>query len=106
PQPQAVTNQAMEPLKLLVSWPPPTVTADIDRYFMKRVFIILMAGVVAGPPSMFASEQSLLARITVYWPSGGGVERASSNGIQLKNGHCAVDPSKIPYGSQVVFPDA
>ena len=72
---------------------------------MKRVIIILMAGVVAGP-SLFASEQSLLARITVYWPSGGEVQRASSNGIKLQNGHCAVDPNKIPYGSQVIFPDA
>jgi 3D (Asp-Asp-Asp) domain-containing protein len=48
----------------------------------------------------------MLARITVYWPSGGRVQTASSNGIKLKNGHCAVDPSKIPYGSKVIFPDA
>ena len=73
---------------------------------MKRVFIILMVGVVAGPPSMFAREQSIFARVTVYWPSGALVERASSNGIKLQNGHCAVDPNKIPYGSQVIFPDA
>jgi len=72
---------------------------------MKRLLIILMVGVVAGP-SMFAGDQALLARITVYWPSGGGVERASSNGIKLQNGHCAVDPNKIPYGSKVIFPDA
>ena len=72
---------------------------------MKRLLITLMVGVVAGP-SMFASEQSLLARITVYWPSGRGVERASSNGIKLQNGHCAVDPNKIPYGSKVIFPDS
>ena len=72
---------------------------------MKRLLITLMVGVVAGP-SMFAREQSMLARITVYWPSGGRVERASSNGIKLQNGHCAVDPNKIPYGSKVIFPDA
>ena len=72
---------------------------------MKCVHLMLMVGVVAGPPSMFAREQSILARITVYWPSGGGVERASSNGIKLQTGHCAVDPKKIPYGSKVIFPD-
>jgi hypothetical protein len=72
---------------------------------MKRLFIILMAGVVAGP-SAFAGEQSILARITVYWPSGKGREVASSNGATLKNGHCAVDPNRIPYGSKVIFPDA
>jgi 3D (Asp-Asp-Asp) domain-containing protein len=72
---------------------------------MKRLILVLMAGIVAGP-STFASEQSIFARITVYWPAGGGVQRASSNGARLRNGHCAVDPSKIPYGSKVIFPDA
>jgi hypothetical protein len=71
---------------------------------MKRLLIILMVGVMAGP-SMFAREQSILARVTVYWPSGKGIERASSNGARLQNGHCAVDPSKIPFGSKVIFPD-
>ena len=55
--------------------------------------------------SMFAQEQALLARITVYWPFGGEPQCASSNGARLQNGHCAVDPKKIPYGSKVVFPD-
>src|SRR3981081_3358690 len=72
---------------------------------MKRLLIILIVGVISGP-STFAREQSILARITAYWPSGRGVERASSNGARLQNGHCAVDPQKIPYGSKVVFPDA
>jgi len=39
----------------------------------------------------FASEQSLLARITVYWP-GEGQLRACSNGARLRAGHVAVDP--------------
>lgn len=55
--------------------------------------------------SVFAREESLLARITVYWP-GEGQLRASSNGARLRAGHCAVDPKRIPYGSHVVFPDA
>ena len=53
----------------------------------------------------FAAENSLLARITVYWPGEGQV-RACSNGARLHNGHCAVDPKRIPYGSQILFPDA
>src|SRR5438874_588783 len=55
--------------------------------------------------SAFAREESLLARITVYWP-GEGQLRACSNGARLRAGHCAVDPKKIPFGSHVLFPDA
>ena len=71
---------------------------------MKRLLIILFAGMVADP-SLFASEQTILARITVYWP-GEGSERAFFNGAKLRSGHCAVDPKKIPFGSKVIFPDA
>src|SRR5256886_7426435 len=53
----------------------------------------------------FAGEHSVLARITVYWHGEGSGEHASWNGTRLRDGHCAVDPSKIPYGSKVVFPD-
>src|SRR5438094_606493 len=54
----------------------------------------------------FAGEHSVLARITVYWHGEGSGEHASWNGTRLRDGHCAVDPRKIPYGSKVVFPDA
>src|SRR5436190_3983770 len=54
----------------------------------------------------FAGEHSVLARITVYWRGEGSGEHASWNGARLREGHCAVDPKKIPYGSKVVFPDA
>jgi 3D (Asp-Asp-Asp) domain-containing protein len=54
----------------------------------------------------FANEQSALACITVYWHGEGSGERASWNGGRLREGHCAVDPKKIPYGSRVVFADA
>jgi len=53
-----------------------------------------------------AGEHSALARITVYWHGEGSGEHASWNGARLRDGHCAVDPKKIPYGSKVVFPDA
>lgn len=57
-------------------------------------------------------EQSMLARVTVYWAKGGpGSDRFTrqhkcATGIQLRRGHCAVDPRRIPYGSQIVFSDA
>jgi hypothetical protein len=54
---------------------------------------------------ILAAEDSLFARITVYWPGEGQV-RACSNGARLRAGHCAVDPKRIPFGSQVLFPDA
>ena len=56
----------------------------------------------------FASDHShsVLARITVYWHGEGSGEHASWNGTRLRDGHCAVDPKKIPYGSKVVFRDA
>jgi len=54
----------------------------------------------------FADEHSAFARITVYWHREGSGEHASWNGARLRDGHCAVDPKKIPYASKVVFPDA
>jgi 3D (Asp-Asp-Asp) domain-containing protein len=50
---------------------------------------------------------SRLARVTVYWPEGGDFytrNRKSSTGIRLRDGHCAVDPKVIPYGSAVNVP--
>src|SRR5947207_3016911 len=60
--------------------------------------------------SLFASgalarDESILARVTVYWPGEGG-HQACSNGARLRPGHCAVDPNEIPYGSRVLFDDA
>lgn len=70
------------------------------RFFLTT---ICFASLIASP--VFATESSLLARITVYWPGEGQV-RACSNGARLRNGHCAVDPKRIPFGSHVLFPDA
>ena len=56
-------------------------------------------------------EQSMLARVTVYWAKGGtGSDRFTrqhkcATGIRLRAGHCAVDPRRIPYGSQIIFAD-
>jgi hypothetical protein len=53
----------------------------------------------------FAGERSSLARVTVYWHGEGSGANAAWNGAQLREGHCAVDAKKIPYGSKVVFHD-
>jgi hypothetical protein len=55
---------------------------------------------------VFADEHSALARVTVYWHGKGSGANAAWNGAQLTDGHCAVNPKKIPYGSKVVFHDA
>jgi 3D (Asp-Asp-Asp) domain-containing protein len=69
------------------------------------IFTVLMA------PAGFAGPQSVLARVTVYWASGGGGSdywtrrHVGASGARLRAGHCAVDPRKIPYGSRVTLPD-
>ena len=54
---------------------------------------------------MVAGEHSALARVTVYWKDKASGANAAWNGVQLREGHCAVDPKKIPYGSRVLFHD-
>ena len=54
-----------------------------------------------------AGAKSRLARVTVYWPEEGDFytgKRQSSTGVRLRDGHCAVDPKVIPYGSVVNVP--
>src|SRR6266571_4540373 len=77
---------------------------------MKRLVLLLLFGVTAGANG-FTGDKSLLARVTVYWAQGGhGADQytsqhKSATGTRLRQGHCAVDPRKIPYGSRVVLPD-
>ena len=71
---------------------------------MKAVLAIGLVFVFAC--QAFAGEDSVLARITVYWHGEGSGEHAAWNGMRLHERHCAVDPKRIPYGSKVVFPDA
>jgi hypothetical protein len=72
---------------------------------MKRLIMALALGLVFACQA-FAGEHSALARVTVYWPGEGSGANAAWNGARLNEGHCAVDPKKIPYGSKVVFHDA
>ncbi|HEY2140045.1 MAG TPA: 3D domain-containing protein [Chthoniobacterales bacterium] len=79
---------------------------------MLKRFLITVGLVLPLAPAAFAGEQSLLARVTVYWASGGrGSDQwtrrhVCSTGVRLAAGHCAVDPRRIPYGSRVTLPDA
>lgn len=78
----------------------------MKRFLTAFIFMLLVA------PAGFAREQSVLARVTVYWASGGGGSdhwtrrHICSTGARLRAGHCAVDPRRIPYGSKVTLPDA
>lgn len=78
----------------------------MKRFLTVLIFLLLVA------PAGFAREQSILARVTVYWASGGGGSdhwtrrHICSTGARLRAGHCAVDPRRIPYGSKVALPDA
>ena len=72
---------------------------------MKRQILVLGVGLVFVCQA-FAGEHAALARVTVYWPGEGSGANAAWNGVRLSEGHCAVNPKKIPYGSKVVFHDA
>ena len=72
---------------------------------MKWLIVTVGLALLLGS-QLFAGERSALARVTVYWHGEGSGANAAWNGARLRDGHCAVDPKKIPYGSKVVFHDA
>ena len=58
----------------------------------------------AGANSDEAVSGKRLARVTAYWAGEGDYYTGrciSATGVRLHDGHCAVDPSIIPYGSVV-----
>jgi hypothetical protein len=71
---------------------------------MKRIIIAVWL-VLLFAWQGFAGEHSVLARITVYWHGKASGANAAWNGARLREGDCAVDPKKIPYGSRVAFHD-
>jgi hypothetical protein len=77
---------------------------------MKRFTLLLLLSMV-GVANGYYRDDSLLARVTVYWAGGGRGsdqytrQHKSATGQRLQQGHCAVDPRKIPFGSKVVLPD-
>jgi 3D (Asp-Asp-Asp) domain-containing protein len=68
---------------------------------------IRQAASVAGEGIATTGAEALrtrLARVTAYWSGEGDYytrHHISSTGVHLHQGHCAVDPSIIPYGSVV-----
>jgi 3D (Asp-Asp-Asp) domain-containing protein len=83
---------------------------NFARTNVKKILTVFLFLLLLTPASQ-AREQSFLARVTVYWASGGrGSDRWTrrhicSTGARLQAGHCAVDPRRIPYGSKVTLPD-
>jgi 3D (Asp-Asp-Asp) domain-containing protein len=75
-----------------------------------RAILIALVGLFCLTSKASAVEQKVLARVTVYWASGGnGSDRdtrhhRTATGVRLRPGHVAVDPRIIPYGSKVCFP--
>ena len=67
-------------------------------------FAFLLIGLFLTIQTAYAAEQPTLARVTTYWREEGQL-RAAWNGARLQNGHCAVDPKKIPYGSRIQLGD-
>jgi hypothetical protein len=64
----------------------------------------LLIGFFLTIQTAYAAEQPTLARVTTYCREEGQF-RAAWNGARLRNGHCAVDPKKIPYGSRIQLGD-
>ena len=55
--------------------------------------------------ALFGEDHTATARVTAYWRGEGGSAKAAATGAALREGHCAVDPKKVPYGSKVTFED-
>jgi 3D (Asp-Asp-Asp) domain-containing protein len=70
-----------------------------------KLLVTIIGLILSFTYQPFASERTTLARVTAYWRGEGGSAKAAATGAQLREGHCAVDPKKIPYGSKVLFDD-
>jgi 3D (Asp-Asp-Asp) domain-containing protein len=70
----------------------------MQRFYSLVLLLLFVHGALAR-------EQAVLARVTVYWHGSNSKELIAATGPRLHNGHCAVDPKKIPYGSKIVLPD-
>jgi 3D (Asp-Asp-Asp) domain-containing protein len=82
----------------------PDMTTKGGRTFSGSFLNSARQSFIAGKNGLVRS----LARLTAYWPGEAGdpytIHHESSTGIHLHVGHCAVDPSIIPYGSVVEIP--
>src|SRR5438105_8764319 len=83
----------------------------MNRFLLILLLVLVWVNNCFARDTRAARNNSLLARVTVYWAHGGrGADRysrqhKSATGTRLHVGHCAVDPKRIPYGSRVVLPD-
>jgi hypothetical protein len=75
---------------------------SFDRTMAARLASII--GILLMAPWAYAAEQPTLARVITYWREEGQF-CAAWNGARLRNGHCAVDPKKIRYGSKILLGD-
>ena len=82
-------------MPISVNYVVPTILAIMKLALV--AFVLLLSVAEAAWPA----QQAMLARITVYCRAQ-GQRKARWNNTPLRNGHCAVDPHKIPYGSKVV----
>src|SRR5437588_10694035 len=64
----------------------------------------LLIGLILTIQTAYAADEPAFARVTTYWREEGQL-RAAWNGARLRNGHCAVDPKKIRYGSRILLED-
>src|SRR6266550_9030655 len=69
---------------------------------MATRFASIIIGIFLIASWAYAAEQPTLVRVTAYWRKE-GQSRAAWNGARLRNGHCAVDPKKIRYGSKILL---
>ena len=69
---------------------------------MATRFALLFGLLIVAPLAQAAEPSTTLVRVTTYCREEGQL-RAASNGVHLQNGHCAVDPKKIPYGSKIIL---
>jgi 3D (Asp-Asp-Asp) domain-containing protein len=93
-------------MKAFTCFPPPG--SVLLLVFSLAWFLPWSCEAAEKSPATRAKKQSnrtfAEARITVYWQNSDADTRAlkSSSGVRLKNKqHVAVDPSLIPYGSEV-----
>jgi 3D (Asp-Asp-Asp) domain-containing protein len=59
---------------------------------------------VSSATRLMPGPNGRLARVTAYWPREGDYytrHSIAATGVRLHDGHCAVDPAIIPYGSVV-----
>lgn len=80
------------------------------KSFKLILCLLLSLSSVALARNVAPRNDSVLARITVYWASGGGGSDSDTRnhrcatGARLRSGHCAVDPRRIPFGSRITLP--